>query len=61
MLKYVREYNSSENMKTKLYDGLILKVYDDNNWEVITVDAIMDTLSYLAIKSFNRPVPPLKP
>jgi hypothetical protein len=48
-------------MNTKLYDGLILKVYDDNNWEVITVDAIMDTLSHLAIKSFNRPAPPLKP
>jgi hypothetical protein len=48
-------------MKIYHVDGIILKVYDENNWEVITLDPIMDSLSHLAINSFGRPAPPAKP
>jgi hypothetical protein len=40
-------------------DGIIIKVYNDNDWNVLTFDdEIMDSVSTLAIKSFNRPPPP---
>jgi hypothetical protein len=41
-------------------DGLVKKVYDDKDWNVITLDHIMDTISSLAISSYDRPAPPEK-
>jgi hypothetical protein len=41
-------------------DGLIIKVYDDKDWNVITFDHIMDTISSLAVNSYGRPAPPDK-
>ena len=44
----------------KVVDGLIIKVYDDKDWNVITFDHIMDTISSLAISDYGRPAPPVK-
>jgi hypothetical protein len=41
-------------------DGIIFKVYDENDWTVMTMDTIMDSVSTLAINSYNRPAPPAK-
>jgi hypothetical protein len=41
-------------------DGLILKVYDDKNWNVITLDHLIDSISSLAISSYGRLAPPEK-
>jgi hypothetical protein len=35
-------------------DGLIFKVYNDKDWEVVTLDPIMDSISALAINSYGR-------
>jgi hypothetical protein len=39
-------------------DGLILKVYDDKDWNVLTFGGISDSVSTLAINSFGRLPPP---
>jgi len=40
--------------------AVTLKVYDDSDWNVLTVDAFMDSKSILAINSYGRPAPPAK-
>ena len=42
-------------------DGLILYVYHERDRTLLTMDAIMDSLSILAINKYNRPSPPTKP
>ena len=37
-----------------------LKVWDDLDWNILTVDAFMDSKSILAINSYGRPAPPAK-
>lgn len=39
---------------------MTLKVYDHKDWNVLLVDAFMDSVSARAIKSFSRPKPPTK-
>jgi hypothetical protein len=41
-------------------DGLVIKIYDDKNWNVITLEPIMDSVSTLAVNSYARPLPPTK-
>jgi hypothetical protein len=41
-------------------DGLVVKVYDNKNWNVITLDPIMDSISTLAVNSYGRLPPPAK-
>jgi hypothetical protein len=51
---------NGDNVDTHV-DALILKVYDETDWNVMTFDAVMDSVSHLAVNSFSRALPPSKP
>ena len=37
---------------------MILKTYDENNWDIYTIDTITDSFSIVAINSYGRAPPP---
>ena len=37
---------------------MILKLYDENDWDVYTMDIISDSISIIAINSYGRLSPP---
>ena len=58
----VFRYNSKNYVETRQeLNGIILKVYDAEDREVYQFDSLMDKISQVAITSFNRPAPPIKP
>jgi hypothetical protein len=54
--------NNNRGSLTRLeVDGVVLKVYDDKDWNLLTFGGISDSISTLAINSFGRLPPPTNP